>query len=84
MVGWQFQLKAERIFPRSRRLRPPAGNAAVKFLIRCADVDLQMLVADAAGDVAAKLIAAEPAARVSEIEAHFATGPNERRLFRGQ
>src|SRR6266513_1593722 len=43
-----------------------------------------MLVADAASDIAAKLITAELAGRVRIIKTNLAAGPDERRLFRGQ
>ena len=42
-----------------------------------------MLVADAAHDVAAEFVAAEPAAGVAVIETDLAAGPNERRFFHG-
>jgi len=64
--------------------RTPARNPTVKFLIRCADVDLHVLVADAASDVTAKLVAAEFTAGVPVIETDLAPGPNQRRSFRGQ
>ena len=83
----QFQTKERRASPNrqlARVSRTPARNAAVKFLIRCADVDLHMFVADAASDVAAKFVTAEFAARVPIIESDFSAGPNERRFFRGQ
>jgi hypothetical protein len=83
----QLETKGRRALPNrqfARASRTPARNAAVKFLIGCAGVDLHMFVANAPSDVAAKLIAAEPAARVSVIEANFAAGPRERRFFRGQ
>ena len=83
----QFETKDRRALPNrqfARASRTPARNAAVKFLIGCAGVDLHMFVADAASDVAAELVATEPAARVPVIETNFAAGPSERRFFRGQ
>src|SRR6476620_7662981 len=68
----------------ARSSRTPARNAAVKFLLQYADVDLHMLVADAAGDVASELVATEFSRRVTVHEADLATGPNERRFFDGQ
>lgn len=83
----QLETKDRRALPNRQFARPsrtPARNVAVKFLIGRADVDLHMLVADTASDVAAKLIAAESTARVSVIKTDLAAGPNERRFFRGK
>ena len=57
---------------------------SVKFLIRRANVDLHVLVADAAHEIGTKKIAAELPAGVTIHEADFAAGPGERRFFRGE
>ena len=83
----QLETKDRRAFSNRQFVpasRPPARNAAVKFLIGRADVDLHMLIADTASDVAAKLIAAESTARVSVVKTDLAAGPNERRFFGGK
>ena len=76
----EVETKDRRVSPNrqfAQGSRPPTRKSAVKFLIRCADVDLQMFVADAASDVASEFVAAEFSRRVTVHEADFAAGPCE-------
>src|SRR5215467_3695770 len=57
-----------------RTLRPPAGNASVKFFVRSANVDMKFVVAYFADDVAAEQVATPFASDVSIHETDFAAG----------
>ena len=62
-------------------LRPRVREMSVKFLIGCADINLQMLVTDAAHDVTADFVAAKSAGRMSVEKSNFTAGPGERRFL---
>src|SRR5438874_8680491 len=82
LLEWQLETEVRRVLPNLQfaRVSMPRPRK-VRFFVAGAGVDLQMLVAYAAGYVAAKFVAAEFAARVSIIEANLAAGPNQRGFF---
>src|SRR5205814_1666089 len=79
----QLQRMIATAFPNRRFARASMPRArVVRFLVARADVNLQMLVADAAHDVTSKFVSAEFAAgRMTIEESDFAAGPNQRRFF---
>jgi hypothetical protein len=56
------------------KLRTPARDPAVKFVVGSADVDVDFIVAHFAHDVAAEQVASEFSSGVPIHEANFAAG----------